>query len=67
MRVVDLVEYIPSKQVPGLERIGVIMQVWHMDHRTQYLCHWNIPSTVDGKTTWYVQSQNVQLCTGGGK
>ena len=44
MKVGDLVEYIPSKQV-GLGRIGVVMEAWHMDGATQYLCHWNIPAT----------------------
>jgi len=66
MKVGDLVEYKPEKQV-GLGRIGVVMEAWHLSGVTQYLCHWSVPSTVDGKSEWYVQSQNIQLCVGGDK
>ncbi len=62
MKVGDLVEYIPSKQV-GLGRIGIVMEAWHMDGRTQYLCHWNVPAThTPGKHTWYAPAEDIQLC-----
>lgn len=64
MKIGDLVEYIPSKQV-GLGRVGVVMEAWHMDGKTQYLCHWNVASPAGaktGKNQWYAPAEYIQLC-----
>jgi len=61
MKVGDLIEYKPN--LTGISnRIGVVMEVWMMDNKTQYLCHWNIPDTATQKVRWYAPAEDVQLC-----
>lgn len=66
MKVGDLVEYRPSRQL-GLRRIGVVVERWHMGEMTQYLCHWNVPSTATGKAEWWAPAQHIQPCVGGAR
>tara|TARA_E500000331_G_scaffold339854_1_gene370552 strand:- start:513 stop:707 length:195 start_codon:yes stop_codon:yes gene_type:complete len=62
MKVGDLVEYIPG--TTAIARRGIVLETWHMDGITKYLCHWNIPDTASHKSKWYAKPEQLRLLGG---
>lgn len=62
MKVGDLVEYIPG--TTAIERRGIVLEAWHMDGITKYLCHWNIPDTARRNWKWYADAKQIRLVGG---
>ena len=60
MKVGDLVEYLPGTTAIK-ERRGIVLEAWHMNGETKYLCHWNIPGGALKTSKWCASASVLRL------